>query len=117
MASRKKKMFRAMRVRRRIKIRANGRLRLSVYRSNKNIYAQIIDDMRGYTLVSASTLDPSLKSFLSRGSAAASLVGKLVAERAMSLGIKDVVFDRGAYIYHGRIRALAEAARTGGLIF
>jgi large subunit ribosomal protein L18 len=110
---------RANRVRRQIKAVANGRPRLSVHRSSKNIYAQIIDDVAGKTIASASTLDTDLRSSLKTGAdtEAATAVGKLLAERASKAGIKDVVFDRGAFIYHGRIKALAEAAREGGLNF
>ncbi|EJF94780.1 50S ribosomal protein L18 [Bartonella tamiae] len=110
---------RAQRVRRQVKSVANGRLRLSVHRSNQNIYAQIIDDVRGLTVVSASTLDSDLKKSVKSGADknAASQVGKLIAERASKAGVKDVVFDRGSYIYHGRVQALAEAAREGGLNF
>ena len=118
MASRKDTLVRrANRVRRQIKAVANGRPRLSVHRSSKNIYAQVIDDVAGKTLASASTLDKDLRGSLKTGAdtAAAALVGKLVAERASKAGVKDVVFDRGAFIYHGRIKALAEAAREGGL--
>lgn len=120
MASRKEALVRrANRVRRQIKAVANGRPRLSVHRSSKNIYAQIIDDVAGRTLAAASTLDGDLKKALKTGAdtAAASAVGKLVAERAVKAGVKDVVFDRGAFIYHGRIKALADAAREGGLNF
>ena len=93
--------------------------RLCVYRSNSHIYAQIIDDEAGVTLVSASSLDKDIKGELSNGSniQAASAVGKLVAERATAKEIKDVVFDRGGYLYHGRVQALAEAAREAGLNF
>jgi large subunit ribosomal protein L18 len=110
---------RANRVRRQIKAVANGRPRLSVHRSSKNIYVQVIDDVAGKTLASASTLDTDLRSSLKTGAdaAAAAAVGKLIAERAVKAGVKDVVFDRGAFIYHGRIKALAEAAREGGLNF
>ncbi len=120
MASRKEALVRrANRVRRQIKAVANGRPRLSVHRSSKNIYAQVIDDVAGKTLAAASTLDGSLKGDLKTGAdvAAAAAVGKLVAERAVKAGVKEVVFDRGAFIYHGRIKALAEAAREGGLSF
>ncbi|WP_026622828.1 large subunit ribosomal protein L18 [Ensifer sp. WSM1721] len=120
MASRKDTLVRrASRVRRQIKAVANGRPRLSVHRSSKNIYAQIIDDVAGKTIAAASTLESDLKSALKTGAdtAAAAAVGKLIAERASQAGIKDVVFDRGAFIYHGRIKALAEAAREGGLNF
>jgi len=107
---------RTERTRRRLKAVANGRLRLSVYRSDKNISAQIIDDAQGITIASASSLDEGRGS---KGSdvAAASKVGKLIAERAIEKGVKDVVFDRGGYIYHGRVKALAEAAREAGLNF
>ncbi len=120
MASRKEALARrASRVRRQIKAVANGRPRLSVHRSSKNIYVQVIDDVAGKTLASASTLDTDLRSSLKTGAdtAAAAAVGKLIAERAVKAGVKEVVFDRGAFIYHGRIKALAEAAREGGLNF
>jgi len=110
---------RADRVRRAVKAAANGRPRLSVHRSSKNIYAQIIDDANGVTVAAASTLESSLKGSLKTGAdkAAAQAVGKLVAERALAAGVKSVVFDRGRFIYHGRVQALAEAAREGGLDF
>jgi len=110
---------RASRVRRQLKKVANGRPRLSVHRSSKNIYAQVIDDVAGKTLASASTLDTGLRTSLKTGAdtAAAAAVGKLVAERAAAAGVKEVVFDRGSFIYHGRIKALADAAREGGLDF
>ncbi|PWL17767.1 50S ribosomal protein L18 [Falsochrobactrum shanghaiense] len=110
---------RAARVRRQLKSVANGRPRLSVHRSSKNIYVQVIDDVRGVTIAAASTLDGDLKGKLKTGAdqAAAAAVGKLLAERAVKAGVKEVVFDRGAFIYHGRIKALAEAAREGGLSF
>ena len=93
--------------------------RLCVYRSNKSIYAQVIDDTKGQTLVSASTIDPAIRGQLDEQTktGAAQMVGKLVAERALNAGIKDVVFDRGGYLYHGRVQALAEGAREGGLKF
>ena len=93
--------------------------RLCVYRSNKSIYAQVIDDTKGITLVSASTLDANLKGQLEEvdKTGAAKMVGKLVAERALAAGIKDIVFDRGGYLYTGRIAALADAAREAGLNF
>ncbi|OPY59728.1 MAG: 50S ribosomal protein L18 [Pelotomaculum sp. PtaU1.Bin035] len=96
-----------------------GRPRLNVFRSIKNIYAQIIDDERGVTLVSASTLAPELKGKLPAGgnTAAAKAVGELLAQKARDAGIKRVVFDRGGCIYHGRIKALADTARSGGLEF
>ena len=107
------------RVRRSLKSVANGRARLSVYRSSKNIYAQIIDDEKGCTVAAASTLDKDVRGDLKTGadSAAAAIVGKLIAERASKAGVKEVVFDRGGYIYHGRVKALADAAREGGLDF
>ncbi len=110
---------RAQRIRRQIKKVANGRLRLSVYRSSKNIHAQIIDDSKGHTVAAASTLEKDLKGSLKTGadSEAAAAVGKLIAERAVAAGVSEVVFDRGPYIYHGRVKALAEAAREGGLSF
>ncbi len=110
---------RAARVRRAVKAAANGRPRLSVHRSSKNIYAQVIDDAKGVTVAAASTLDTALKSALKTGAdkAAAEAVGKLVAERAVAAGVKEVVFDRGRFIYHGRVKALADAAREGGLEF
>ncbi|MGN6448368.1 MAG: 50S ribosomal protein L18 [Brucella intermedia] len=120
MASRKEALAkRANRVRRHLKSVANGRPRLSVHRSSKNIYVQVIDDVAGKTLASASTLDTDLRSSLKTGAdtAAAAAVGKLIAERAVKAGVKDVVFDRGAFIYHGRVKALAEAARESGLSF
>ena len=105
------------RVRRAVKARANGRPRLSIHRSNQNIYAQVIDDTNGVTLAAASTLDESLKGKAGGNVSAAGEVGKLVAERATKAGVKEVVFDRGSYIYHGRVKALADAAREGGLSF
>jgi large subunit ribosomal protein L18 len=119
MASSKETLVRrASRVRKQVKAVAYGRLRLSVHRSSKNIYAQIIDDVKGHTLASASTLDTDLKSLKTGAdTAAAAAVGKLVAERAVKAGVKEVVFDRGAYIFHGRVKALAEAAREAGLSF
>jgi large subunit ribosomal protein L18 len=114
-------LFRRRRERVRFKLRQarKGRARLSVFRSSRHIYAQIIDDLAGRTLVAASTLDAGLKPGLKTGAdtAAASAVGKLLAERAKAAGIEQVVFDRGAYLYHGRVKALAEAAREGGLDF
>ncbi|MFA7673544.1 MAG: 50S ribosomal protein L18 [Clostridia bacterium] len=93
--------------------------RLNVYKSLNNIYAQVIDDTKGYTLVSASTLDASLKTKLKSGgnAEAAKEVGTLVAQRAIEKGIKNVIFDRGGYLYHGKIKALADAARAAGLEF
>lgn len=108
---------RKARVRRALKARAYGRPRLSVFRSDKNIYAQIIDDVNGVTLASASTLEKDLKIENGANQAAASEVGKVLAERATKAGVTEVVFDRGGYLFHGRVKALADAAREGGLSF
>ena len=110
---------RASRIRRKVKATSNGRLRLSIHRSSKNIYAQVIDDERGHTVAAASTLDADLRKSLKTGAdtAAAAKVGELVAKRAKDAGVEQVVFDRGAFIYHGRVKALADAAREGGLSF
>ena len=96
-----------------------GRPRLSVFRSGKHIYAQVIDDRKGLTLASASSLDKDVKGKLKTGAdkGAAAEVGKLIAQRAIAAGVKEVVFDRGGYMYHGRVEALANAAREGGLEF
>jgi large subunit ribosomal protein L18 len=109
---------RKLRVRRTLKANSD-RLRLSVFRSSEHIYAQIIDDTSGKTLVAASTLEKDMRTSLKTGAdkAAAAAVGKLVAERAKKAGVTKVVFDRGAYLFHGRIKALADAAREGGLAF
>ena len=119
MASKEIVQRRAARVRRQLKAVANGRPRLSVHRTSKNIYVQVIDDAEGRTLAAASTLEKDFRASKKTGadSAAAAAVGKLIAERAIKAGVKEVVFDRGAYIYHGRVKALAEAAREGGLDF
>ncbi len=116
---REKSVRRAQRNRIRLRKFANGRRRLSVYRSSKNIYAQIIDDASGKTVVAASSLEEAAQKEHGKGwdTKAAELVGKLIAERAVKEGVKDVVFDRGGYIFHGRVKALAEAAREGGLNF
>jgi len=110
---------RQQRTRHRIVRRAGDRPRLSVFRSGQHIYAQVIDDRKGATLAAASSLEKEMRERLGKGSdvKAASAVGKLIAERARAAGVKDVVFDRGGYRYHGRIKALAEAAREGGLSF
>jgi large subunit ribosomal protein L18 len=110
---------RKARVRRAIRAAANGRPRLSVHRTHKQIYAQIIDDVKGVTLVAASSLEADLKASIKSGGnvEAAAAIGKAIAERAVKVGVTSVVFDRGAYIYHGRVKALAEAAREGGLDF
>ena len=110
---------RKAKVRRAIRAAANGRPRLSVHRSSQHIYAQVIDDQNGVTVASASSLEKDLRSSLKTGAdtEAARVIGKLVAERAQAKGVTSVVFDRGAYIYHGRVKALAEGAREGGLQF
>ncbi len=107
------------RVRGQLRRAAGERKRLSVFRSSKHIYAQVIDDDRGITLASASSIEKPTREQLKTGASveAAKVVGKLIAERAQEKGVKDVVFDRGSYLYHGRVRALAEAAREGGLNF
>ena len=106
-------------VRRKVRLAARGRTRLSVFRSSKHIHAQLIDDEKGVTLVAASSLEKTMREGAKTGAniAAAKAVGKLIAERAKEKGIKEVVFDRGGYLYHGRVKALADAAREGGLNF
>ena len=110
---------RKVRVRNSLKRAANGRLRLSVFRSSKHIYAQVIDDAKGETVAAASSMEKPLREAAKTGAniAAAIAVGKLLAERALKGGVKEVVFDRGQYLYHGRVKALADAAREGGLSF
>ncbi|MDX6805126.1 50S ribosomal protein L18 [Terrihabitans rhizophilus] len=109
---RKNRVRRALR-----KVATAGRPRLSVFRSSKHIYAQIIDDVRGHTLAAASSNEKDLRTRTGADVDAASAVGKLIAERATQAGVTDVVFDRGSYIYHGRVKALADGAREGGLNF
>ncbi len=106
-------------VRRAVKLSASGRARLSVFRSSKHIYAQIIDDLKGGTVAAASSMEKTMREGGKTGAnvEAAKAVGKLVAERAAEKGVKDVVFDRGRYLYHGRVKALADAAREAGLKF
>ena len=110
---------RRARVRRRLKRRNEDRPRLSVFRSNRNISAQVIDDRAGRTLAAASSLEKDLRDSLKSGAdtEAATTIGRLVAERAIANGVKEVVFDRGSYVYHGRVKALADAARESGLAF
>ena len=110
---------RRVRLRFQLRQKSSGRPRLSVFRSGRHIYAQVIDDTVGRTLAAASSLDKSLRTDLRTGAdkSAASSVGKLLAERALAAGVKEVVFDRGAYLYHGRVKALADAARAAGLEF
>jgi large subunit ribosomal protein L18 len=110
---------RTAKVRRNVRRAAGERARLSVFRSSKHIYAQLIDDTSGRTVVSASSLEKDMRGALKTGANidAAKAVGKMIAERASAKGIKQVVFDRGGYLYHGRVKALADAAREGGLDF
>jgi len=110
---------RRARVRRTLRAAANGRPRLSVFRSSKHIYAQIIDDAKGETIVAASSIEKDLRGSLKTGAdiEAAKAIGKLLAERAVSKGVKDILFDRGGYLFHGRVKALADAAREAGLNF
>jgi large subunit ribosomal protein L18 len=110
---------RQQRVRLALRRSANGRPRLSVFRSSKHIYAQVIDDLKGETLASASSLEKTMRDGGKTGADidAAKAVGKLLAERAVKNGVTEVVFDRGGYLYHGRVKALADAARESGLSF
>lgn len=110
---------RRSRVRFNLKRRSHDRLRLSVHRTGCHIYAQIIDDAIGRTLVSASSLERSLREEIRNGSniAAAAVIGQLIAKRALAAGIGQVMFDRGGFLYHGRVKALANAARESGLTF
>ena len=110
---------RQKRVRLQVRRAANGRLRLSVFRSSKHIYAQVIDDVKGETIASASSLEKAMRDTGKTGADidAAKAVGKLLAERAVKNGVKEVVFDRGGYLYHGRVKALGDAARESGLSF
>ena len=110
---------RKARVRTALKNAANGKLSLSVFRIGKHIYAKIIDDAKGVTVVSASTLDKDVRGKIAKSSTveAATFIGNLVAEKAAKSGVTEVVFDRGGYIYHGRVKALADAARAAGLKF
>jgi len=121
MTSKSKDLFsrRQRRVRARIAKRSNERPRLSIFRSSKHIYAQVIDDAAGRTVAAASSIDKGLRENLKKSTdkAAAAAVGKLIAERAKAAGVTVVVFDRGGYLFHGRVKALADAAREGGLTF
>ena len=119
MANNKRELFlkRRMRVRNKIKAMANGRLRLSVHRSSKNISAQLIDDVKGVTLAAASTLEKDLGFVGKNNVEAAAKVGATIAERARKAGIEECYFDRGGFLFHGKIKALADAAREGGLKF
>lgn len=119
MANNKRELFlkRRMRVRNKLKAMAHGRLRLSVHRSSKNISAQLIDDVKGVTLAAASTLEKDLGFVGKNNVEAAAKVGATIAERAKKAGIEECYFDRGGFLFHGKIKALADAAREGGLKF
>lgn len=117
MASKKMELFRkrSLRVRNKLRRVQSGRMRLSVFRSSKNISVQLIDDARGATLASASTLERELGLNGKNNAQAAARIGAVIAERALKAGVSEAYFDRGGFLYHGRIRALADAAREGGL--
>lgn len=119
MAAKKRELHLRRRLRNRNRLRrsATGRLRLSVFRSNKNISVQLIDDARGATVASASSMEGSLGLERGSDSGAATAVGTAIAERALKVGVEECYFDRGGFLYHGRVKALAEAARAGGLKF
>ena len=119
MANTKRELFlkRRLRVRNKIKAMANGRLRLSVHRSSKNISVQLIDDVKGVTLAAASTLEKELGFVGKNNVEAATKVGATIAERALKAGVEECYFDRGGFLFHGKIKALADAAREGGLKF
>ncbi|MEH7828916.1 50S ribosomal protein L18 [Gemmobacter denitrificans] len=119
MANTKRELFlkRRLRVRNKIKATSAGRLRLSVHRSSKNISVQLIDDVRGVTLASASTLEKELGFVGKNNVEAAAKVGATIAERAKAAGVEVCYFDRGGFLFHGKIKALADAAREGGLKF
>jgi large subunit ribosomal protein L18 len=119
MANNKRELFlkRRLRVRNKIKAMSGGRMRLSVHRSNKNISAQLIDDVRGVTVAAASTLEKDLGVVGKNNVEAAAKVGAAIAERAVKAGIEECYFDRGGFLFHGKIKALADAAREGGLKF
>ena len=119
MANNKRELFlkRRMRVRNKLKAMANGRLRLSVHRSSKNISAQLIDDVKGVTVAAASTLENDLGFVGKNNVEAAAKVGLTIAERAKKAGVEECYFDRGGFLFHGKIKALADAAREGGLKF
>ena len=118
-AKKSPRLRRRERVRHQIRVKSVGRPRLSVFRSSKHIYAQVIDDLKGETLASASSLEKAMRESGKTGADidAAKAVGKLLAERAVKNGVTEVVFDRGGYLYHGRVKALADAARESGLSF
>ena len=119
MANNKRELFlkRRLRVRNKLRSMANGRLRLSVHRSSKNISVQLIDDLNGVTIAAASTLEKDLGVVGKNNVEAATKVGAAIAERAKAAGIEECYFDRGGFLFHGKIKALADAAREGGLKF
>jgi large subunit ribosomal protein L18 len=119
MANSKRELFlkRRLRVRNKLKAMAHGRLRLSVHRSSKNISAQLIDDARGVTVAAASTLEKSLGLVGKNNVEASAKVGATIAERAKKAGVEECYFDRGGFLFHGKVKALADAAREGGLKF
>ena len=119
MANSKRELFikRRLRVRNKLRKMANGRPRLSVHRSNRNISVQLIDDVRGVTLAAASTLEKDLGSVGVNNVEAAARVGSAIAERAKAAGVEECYFDRGGFLFHGKVKALADAAREGGLKF
>ena len=119
MALKKQELFQKRRLRVRNKLRAmsNGRPRMSIHRSSKNIFVQVIDDLKGVTLASASTLEKDLGLIGKNNLEAAAKIGSTIAERAKAAGVEEVVFDRGGFIFHGKVKALADAAREGGLKF
>ncbi|GGE05737.1 LSU ribosomal protein L18P [Gemmobacter megaterium] len=119
MANTKRELFikRRLRVRNKLRKTSDGRLRLSVHRSNKNISAQLIDDVRGVTVAAASTLEKDLGYFGKNNVEAAAKVGTTIAERAKAAGVETCYFDRGGFLFHGKVKALADAAREGGLKF
>ena len=119
MANNKRELFlkRRLRVRNKLRAMANGRLRLSVHRSSKNISAQLIDDVNGVTVAAASTLEKDLGVIGKNNIEAATKVGAMIAERAKKAGVEECYFDRGGFLFHGKIKALADAAREGGLKF
>ena len=119
MANSKRALFqrRRMRVRNRLKKHQNGKMRLSIHRSSKNISDQVIDDVNGVTVASASSLESKLGVVGKNNVEAAAKIGAAIAERAKAAGVEDVVFDRGGYLFHGKVKSLADAAREGGLKF
>ncbi|ODT60099.1 MULTISPECIES: 50S ribosomal protein L18 [Paracoccus] len=119
MALKKQELFlkRRLRVRNKLRAMSNGRPRMSIHRSSKNIFVQVIDDLKGVTLASASTLEKDLGLIGKNNVEAAARIGATIAERAKAAGVEEVVFDRGGFIFHGKVKALADAAREGGLKF